>query len=227
MKTVIFDFDGTLTKKNNEIWRNIWAELDALDIDDFLYNQYEQGILNYETWCKEIEKVFIDKKLTKNMLDKLINKIEMMDGYEETLKYFKDKGYMLCIVSGGIDYVIYSLLKDNVKYFKDIKCCMFSFDEQGKLNGITQTDSDEEGKARYILKYMKETNSKPEEIIFVGNGHNDRYVSKTGCHTICINPNNTNHNDKNIWHYYIYQTYNLKNIIKLVDNIYASTKLKK
>ena len=37
MKTIIFDFDGTLTKKSNEIWRNIWIKLDALDVDDELY----------------------------------------------------------------------------------------------------------------------------------------------------------------------------------------------
>ena len=42
MKTIVFDFDGTLTKKSNEIWRNIWVKLDAVDIDDMLYKKYNQ-----------------------------------------------------------------------------------------------------------------------------------------------------------------------------------------
>lgn len=219
MKTIIFDFDGTLTKKNNEIWRNIWKELDALDIDDKLYNEFSEGKINYEEWCKKIEKIYIDKKLSKDTLDKLINNIEMMDGLEETLKELKKRNYNLCILSGGINYVIKSLLKDNIKYFEDIKCNIFTFDENGFIKSIEQEDSDEEGKARYIKKYIKEHNYKPSDIVFVGNGHNDRFVSSSGCHTICLNPNRVNYKDTNIWHHYIEKTDNLMDIIEVIDKI--------
>ena len=84
---------------------------------------------------------------------------------------------------------------------------------------MIDTDSDEEGKARYILNYMKETNSIPNEIIFIGNGHNDRHVSSTGCHTICLNPNGTNHKNKDIWEHYIENTVNLSDILKVINNI--------
>ncbi len=219
MKTIIFDFDGTLTKKNNEIWRNIWREIDALDIDDMLYKEFEKGEIDYEEWCKKIEKVYIDKKLSKATLDKLINNIEMMDGLEETLKELKKRNYNLCILSGGINYVINSLLKDNIKYFEDIKCNTFTFDENGLLKSINQEDSDEEGKARYIKKYMKTHNYKPSDIVFIGNGHNDRFVSSTGCHTICLNPNHVNYKDTSIWSHYIEKSDNLMDILKVIDSI--------
>jgi 2,3-diketo-5-methylthio-1-phosphopentane phosphatase len=220
MKTIIFDFDGTLTKKNNEIWRNIWAKLDALDIDDMLYTKFDNGEITYEQWSIEIEKEFIKRKLNKATLDELISKIELMDNLEETIKILKDKGYDLRILSGGINYVINNLLKDRAKYFSDIKCNNFSFDENGILTSIEDTDSDGEGKARYISSYIKQSNSKPEEIIFIGNGNNDRYVSASGCHTICLNPNGTNHEDTNIWHTYIDNTKNLKDILPLIEKIF-------
>ena len=219
MKTIIFDFDGTLTKKSNEIWRRIWGALDALDIDDGLYDKFNNGEITYEEWNVEIEKEFTKRKLSTSTLDKLIANIEMMENLEETLIYLKDKGYDLRILSGGINYVIENLLKDKVKYFSDIRCNHFYFDENGIITRIKDTDSDGEGKARYILNYIKEANCKPSDIIFVGNGHNDRFVSSSGCHTICLNPNGTNHENTDIWHTYIDNTENLKDIIKLIEEI--------
>lgn len=219
MKTIIFDFDGTLTKKSNEIWRRIWGVLDALDIDDGLYDKFNNGEITYEEWNIEIEKEFTKRKLSTSMLDKLIANIEMMENLEETLIYLKNKGYDLRILSGGINYVIESLLKDKVKYFSDIRCNLFYFDEDGIITKIEDTDSDGEGKARYILNYIKETNCSPSDIIFIGNGHNDRFVSSSGCHTICLNPNGTNHENKDIWHNYIDNTQDLKDIIKLIEKI--------
>lgn len=221
MKTIIFDFDGTLTKKSNEIWRNIWIKLDALDIDEMLYNKFSNNESTYTEWCNEIEKEFIKRNLNSSTLDELISKIEMMDNLSSTLSTLKSKGYDLRILSGGIDYVIKTLLKDNVKYFSDIKSTIFKFDDNGYLTKIIDTDSDEGGKARYILNYMKETNTDPKDVIFIGNGHNDRYVSSTGCSTICINPNGTNHLDEDIWHNYIESSQDLNDILDVIDKIHS------
>lgn len=220
MKTVIFDFDGTLTKKSNEIWRNIWIRLDAADIDDCLYTKYNNGELDYKSWCAQIEKEFINRHFNTIILDELINKIELMDNLKEALIELKNNGYDLRILSGGINYVIYSLLKENANLFSDIMCTKFVFNEEGMLTKIIDMDSDEEGKGRYITNFIKETNSNPQDIIFVGNGHNDRFVSSSGCTTICVNPNGTDHLDKNIWHYYIENTNSLKDIVTLIENIH-------
>lgn len=219
MKTIIFDFDGTLTKKSNEIWRNIWDKLNALDIDDMLYSKVASGELNYDQWMEEIEKEYKKRKFSKEILNELISKIEMMENLEEALKSLKKEGYDLRILSGGIDYVIKTLLKDKTKYFSDIKCCHFLFNEKGLLTKIVGTDSDEEGKGRYVSNYIKETGTNPKDIIFIGNGHNDRFVSLTGCTTICINPNGTNHLDKNVWSLYIENTDDLNDVVKLIKEI--------
>ena len=219
MKTIVFDFDGTLTKKSNEIWRNIWVKLDAVDIDDMLYKKYTSGEIDYSGWCEAIEKEYIKLGFNSRILDELISKIEMMDNLEFTLSQLKKEGYELRILSGGIDYVIKSLLKDKIKYFEDIKCTHFIFDDKGFLSKIIDTDSDEEGKGRYISNLIKEKKCDPKDIIFVGNGHNDRFVSSSGCTTICINPNGTNHLDKDIWHLYIENSDNFKDVLDLIINL--------
>lgn len=219
MKTIIFDFDGTLTKKSNEIWRNIWVKLDALDVDDMLYNKFVNGEIDYVEWSRQIEKEYIKRNFSRQILDELIDDIEMMDNLQETLYTLKNKGYDLRILSGGIDHVIKKLLKDNIKYFSDIKCNEFIFDDAGLLTKIIDTDSDEEGKGRYVKKVIDEYKCDPKDIIFIGNGHNDRFVSSTGCITICINPNGTNHLDKDIWSLYIENTNNLADIVKVIDSL--------
>lgn len=227
MKTIVFDFDGTLTKKNNEIWRNIWIKLDATDVDDILYSKFNDGDLNYDEWSREIEKEFIKRKFNKDLLLELTSNIELMDNVENCLKELKKEGYDLRILSGGIDFVIKTLLKDSVKYFSDIRCNEFVFDDNGYLTKIIDTDSDGRGKQRYVNSIIKETKCDPKDIIFVGNGNNDRFVSSTGCTTICINPNNTDHKDKNIWSLYIKDSNDLNDVLNLVKQLQTKKATKK
>ncbi len=216
MKTIIFDFDGTLTKKSNEVWRKCWEKIDALDVDEELYNKFDSREFDYDDWCKAIEKEFIKRNFNITILNEIMSNIELMDSIDLTLKELKKDGYDLRILSGGIDYVIYNLLKEKTKYFSEIKCCKFCFDNNGLLTEIINTDSDEEGKGRYVAKLIKESKCNPKDIIFIGNGHNDRFVSSTGCQTICINPNGTNHLDSDIWHAYVENTTDLSDLLSLI-----------
>ena len=42
MKTIVFDFDGTLTQKSHEIWTKMWEIIDALDVDYEIYGKYKR-----------------------------------------------------------------------------------------------------------------------------------------------------------------------------------------
>jgi phosphoserine phosphatase len=215
MKTIVFDFDGTLTKKSHEIWTKMWQALDASDIDYKLYLQHKNKEIDYATWCDKIEEEYIKRGFNKQLLFKVASGIELMDNLEETLKVLKEKGYELYIISGGVDKVIYNKLGSLTKYFTKIYACIFEFDHQDNLVKIIPTKYDEEGKKLFIEEYCKNTNTDPKTITFIGNGDNDEYVYLSGCKTICINPSdNTNHQDNKIWHKVIYNTTNMKDILK-------------
>lgn len=220
MKTIVFDFDGTLTKKSHEIWGKIWKELDAMDIDYKLYKAYSNKEIDYIKWCLEIEKEFIKRGFSKDLLMNITQDIELMDNLEETLKILVNNEYKLYIVSGGIDTVIYSKLKDLTKYFEGIYCCKFEFDKSGILTHIEPTKYDDEGKKLFIDEYCNKYNCNPSNITFIGNGDNDEYVYLSGCKTICINPTkNTNYSNSDIWHNLINNTTDMKDILKFIDNI--------
>ena len=218
MKSIVFDFDGTLTKKEHEIWYKMWKSIDALDIDYKLYKAYKNKEIDYIEWCNEIEKEYSKRGFNIDMLKQLSKGIELMDNLEETLSILKDNGYKLFIVSGGVDKVIYDKLGSLTKYFDGIYACGFKFNQDGILEHIEPTPYDDEGKKWFIEEYCKKNNTKPSEITFVGNGDNDEYVYLSGCHTICINPSkNTNHKNKEIWHNVIKDSENMKDILRYLD----------
>jgi len=188
MKTIMFDFDGTLTKKNNNIWERMWQIIGASDVDYKLYKKYKNKEINYIEWVEEIEKEYIKRNFNKAMLLECCKDIEIINGLEETLIALKKEGYKLYIVSGGVDVAIRNTLGCLTKYFDGISSCKFRFDDNGNLIDIIPTKYDEEGKRIFIEEYCTKKNTKPEDITFVGNGDNDEWVYLSGCKTICLNP---------------------------------------
>lgn len=218
MKTIVFDFDGTLTKKSHEIWGKMWEAIDALDVDYELYCKYKNKEIDYIKWCELIEFEYIKRGFNKDLLLSLADGIELMDNLETTLKVLKDNGYKLYIISGGVDVVIYNKLGKLSSYFDGIYACGFVFDENGLLTNLLPTKYDDEGKKLFIDEYCENTGSDPKEITFIGNGDNDEYVYLSGCHTVCINPGKkTRSHDNDIWHNVIDNTTNMLDILKYLS----------
>ena len=99
MKTIVFDFDGTLTKKSHEIWYKMWKAIDALDVDYMLYKKYKNNEIDYIEWCIEIEKEYKKRGFNQELLFNLAEGIELMDNLEETLKILKEKGYNIILLN--------------------------------------------------------------------------------------------------------------------------------
>ncbi len=221
MKAIFFDFDGTLTYTSLNFWKKLWSTLGYSIAEGSyyktLFNDAISGKLTHQEWCDKCSEKFIEAGLTEEILLDIANTIDMMDGFEETMQKFRDRGYMLFIVSGNIMQVIEHNLQDGIKYFEGIYANKFVFDEQGKLTGIIGTKYDNEGKAD-IIKYIAErTEMNISDIWFVGNGENDEWVYTTGCKTLLINPTNTKHTDNSsVWHK---QIKNVTNLTQLLDVI--------
>ena len=218
MKTIVFDFDGTLTKKSHEVWEKMWKAIGASDIDYMLYCKHKNGELDNEQWLEEIEKEYKKRGFNKDILTEVSIGMELMDDLEETLNTLKKQGYKLYIISGGVDKIIYAKLGNLVKYFEEIHACKFEFDEKGLLTHIVNTKYEEEGKKVFIDEYCMKTNTNPKEITFIGNGDNDEYVYLSGCHTICINPHKkTNYTNSTIWHRVINDSTSMKDILPYLN----------
>ena len=202
MKHIVFDFDGTLTKGKGNIWKNIYKTLGYSVDNGSRYKRelmaFLEGRLSYNDWCKINARDYRTKNLTKSILDDLIKDIALFDDALTTIKVLFDKGYKLHIVSGNIGYVVLKVLGENKRYFTSINTNEFVF-ENDKFVDIVPTKYDCEGKAMFVRELMDKGVDKTQ-IYFVGNGINDEWVASTGCRTICINPEDTDSKNQDIWH---------------------------
>ncbi len=215
MKIAVFDFDGTLTTKDHNIWDRMWAEIDARDIDLELFNGYKNGDFDYLGWCERITETYKERGFSLQSLQNVSGDFELVNDIEKTLLTLKENGYTLFIISGGVTAVINRELGHLSRYFNEIYANDFLFDADGKLTEIIPTPYDDHGKKVFIDECVKKYNVSPKDITFIGNGDNDEYVHLSGCHTICINPGKrTRHSNKDIWHNVIYDSNSLTDILK-------------
>ena len=203
MKAIVFDFDGTLTKKNQNIWRMLWEKCGYTTDKNSLYAKlYKMHVIDKkitrQQWFDYTCKAFKEKGLTLQDIIATSKQIELIGGFEETIFKLFDKGYSLHIVSGCLKETIEFKLGTNAILFDGIETNRCIFDKDGKLQRLVPTDFDYEGKAKY-LQLLIQQGYKPEDIIFVGNSDNDEWAHSAGCHTICINPENAEENNSQKW----------------------------
>jgi len=219
MRVVIFDFDGTLTEKNGNLWKKIWSKL-GYDIGEGSYyrnllNKFLNKKITHKEWCVHTLNAYKERGFTREMLDDLVSKISLMSGVDELFYTLHSKGIEMHIVSGNIVSVIENVLGENMKYVTEVKANEFVFDESGLISDIIGTKYDHEGKANYIRELCKQKGYDPNEILFVGNSRNDEWVHKSGARTLCVNPDGTDYANSTIWNKVI-NTDNLMDIMKEV-----------
>lgn len=220
-KAVVFDFDGTLTKKDQNIWKMLWEECGYSTDKNSLYaNLYVSHVIKKEItrnkWFNLTCKAFKEKGLNFFTLYNTSKRLQLIDGLEETLSILNKNGFSLFIVSGCIKEAIEISLGLNTIYFDYIESNRALFDPCGELLKLKPTDFDYAGKARFIEK-IKQAGYKAENIYFVGNSDNDEWAYKTGCKTICINPDHkADANNSKVWHNKIEKLDNLTQILPLI-----------
>lgn len=228
MKAVVFDFDGTLTRANQNVWKELWLYLGDSPGEKSLHKKlYKDCIVDNkitkQQWFDYTEKIFKERNFNYNDLVNISKKIQLIDDADSTLKYLKENGYFLFIVSGCVKEGIEITLKDNLKYFDCIKANCCKFDDKGVFKGFEMTKYDYEGKAEFI-EIIKQNGVPEKNIFFVGNSNNDEWVYKTGCHTICINPENVDTKNKQKWHIVKKNVSSLSEIIPIIKNLEKNKK---
>lgn len=218
-KIVVFDFDGTLTDKDfqKSSWERMWEECGYSVADcDELAKQYFSGQFNHQEWCNKTAERFIDKEFSLDTLDRVAKKTKLIKDCDNLFSYLNKKGVKLFIVSGSVDKLIHMVLGDKLySTLERIQANKMDFDNNGKLEKITSTRYDFEGKARYINGFLKEGYT-PNQIVYFGNSNNDEYVHSTGIKTICVNPAQTDPHSTDIWNDSIH-TQSANDLLKFID----------
>lgn len=225
LKAIIFDFDGTLTKRSLNTWKKLW-EIAGYDTGKEsyyikIYKAFMEGELSHKEWTRLTKNCFVKSELNKHHINAVAKQMELIDGVEGTLRILKKNGIKLHLVSGGVNTVIKKVLGDNVQYFDTINANKFIYDSYGNLVDIKPTNYDFQGKAKFIEEFIKTSGIKAEDICFIGNGGNDEFAHKSGCKTICINPDGTDVSNNTVWNKNVYDLNNLAQILPKINEFYA------
>jgi HAD superfamily phosphoserine phosphatase-like hydrolase len=218
-RVVLLDFDGTLTRSNNDhtTWEEIWVRLGygVNECAEF-HRKFTNGEITHLEWCELTAKKFRAKHLTKVDVDKVADGIFLLPGVEETLQVLEKNNIKIYVVSGSIKYIINRVLGDHRNYFAEIKANEFKFDSGGLFTEIIGTKYDFEGKADFIKQVIVENGIEPYEALFVGNSSNDTWAHESGAVTLCINPKMVDPNNTIEWTHCIRASNNFTDILKYV-----------
>lgn len=216
-KIVLFDFDGTLTKSDDNLttWERIWLFL-GYDINECaeLHRKFNNSEISHKEWCRITEEKFKLKNLNIKDLDKIADDIHLIDGTREVIETLVSNDIKLYIVSGSIKYIIRKVLGDLIIHFETIKANDISFDSKGQIKAIIGTRYDFEGKSNFISQVVNELQIHSFEAFFVGNSLNDEWAHQSGAQTLCVNPSMTNPDHRFKWNYSIRTMTSLKEIFK-------------
>lgn len=201
-QAVVFDFDGTLTsgKTGRTTWERLWMDLGySVKVCQELHLRYDRKEITHAEWCKLTEERFCERRLHKDMVNKISSEINLIKGIRETFLALENQNIKIYIVSGSIRSVIRSVLGGLCEYIETIKANEFRFDSRGYLTEIIGTKYDFEGKATFISEIATELAISPKDILFVGNSINDRFAYISTARTLCINPRLTDTTDRTVW----------------------------
>ncbi|KAA3618260.1 MAG: hypothetical protein D8M58_21780 [Calditrichaeota bacterium] len=178
-KIIGFDLDGTLLRGLEFSWTMVW---DFLGFPEAVrkagMRRYITQQTSYQEWCEWACDQFKEKGLKRSDFKKITENIQVTKNLNEAINILKNDGFIVGLISGGIDVFLYEKIPNADELFDHIYINKFLFDSNGLLTGVNATKYDFEGKAIALEKMCTENGFTLQNSIFVGEGFNDDEVAK-------------------------------------------------
>lgn len=187
-KLVCFDLDGTVIDDIVFIWNNIH---DALKTDKEARREamddFHDGKISYAQWAEHDLMLWKNAGATKQIMLNAIKDVQLIPGARETLTELKNRGIILAVISGSLDFALEKVLPDHKHFFKDVYINRAVFDKDGAVIDLIATKYDFERKAD-ALKEIAERECIPlSEVVYVGDNYNDVKAAEAAGLSIAFN----------------------------------------
>jgi len=209
-KMIVFDVDGTLLLGESG-WETLHKKIGTIESRNEHQKMFREKKINIMEWVKKDIEIWIKKGITIDEINNIISKKRTIKNIEKVLKILKDNGFIIAIVSGGLDIYFDTVLKDVKKYFDYIFINKLIV-KNNKIVDINPTIFDFDNKIDAVKKICDEKKISLDEVIFVGDGINDIKVMKECGFGIALNPKDDLGNSPDV----IINTDDLMDIIKYV-----------
>lgn len=176
-KLICFDLNKTLIEENT--WYNLNLAMGMTPSEDAkLCKLYENRKITYNKWQKELEKIYIKSgKATKENILTEIYKYTYNNGAKEIVRYLKNKGYIVILISGSINLLVERVSKElSIKYYYSNN--EFEFDKRGYLRRIICLGNDKTTKVIQLKNICKKLQLSLDDCICIGDGDNDTELFK-------------------------------------------------
>lgn len=172
IKAVVFDVDGTLTKKNS--WQTIALAMGATWEEDLeIYHAEKAGKLTSDEACRRIITLWKRKDLaTKENFRRIFREMEFRSDAVEIIQHLKKKGLKICLITGSMDMyaeVIAERLGVD-QYYSNAK---LYWNTDDTIDKFTYSVHQSKVKLEQFEGFLKDNNLKPNECAVVGDSSND------------------------------------------------------
>jgi phosphoserine phosphatase/pimeloyl-ACP methyl ester carboxylesterase len=177
-RVIGFDLDGTLLRGIEFSWTVVWKHL---GFPEAVYKaemrNYRKGLITYKEWCDKTCEQFRSRNLRRSDFQEIVRGINVTQKLRETLTTLRSSGFVLALISGGIDTFIEEKIPDAAELFDYICINRIRYDQpSGLISGCDPTPFDFEGKTAALEAICKRHGCSLKEGVFVGEGFNDEDV---------------------------------------------------
>lgn len=174
IKTVIFDMDGTILNTLDDIWASVNFSLNKHDLPlkskDEVRLAVGHGALNL---IKDIVPKHSDEKLIKSVYDAYQTYYDQhsndltapYEGIKDVLRYLKNQGYQLAVVSNKHEYLVEALNNDVFESIFDLSI--------GQTKDIPIKPAPD-----MLYKALKLLNTTVENSVFIGDSDTDMQTAR-------------------------------------------------
>lgn len=166
IKLITFDFDNVLV--DGESLDEVAKLVDSEDEITELTRKAMEGEISFETSLRE--RMNLLKGVSLDDIEKVVKKMPLMEGAEETIEELKKKGYKLATITGNFEIITNRIKELDIDYI----FCNQLHDEDGKLTGEISGPLIVEGsKGEVLQELMNQEGLTAAECAAVGDGAND------------------------------------------------------
>lgn len=194
-KIVAFDLDGTILQGKNfdYSWKLVWEYLgypDGVRKGFHKLHLQDSKSYTYADWCNDCCRYFKKKNLKREDIKTILkeSKIKCAPTLKTLLTGLKECEIFTVVVSGGINtFYELAIPKDIQSLIDRVYINIFNYDSNGKLLDVkphSTVESDFYGKLKHIKDLCSELNCSLNEVVFIGEGYNDKEIGESECFSI-------------------------------------------
>jgi HAD superfamily phosphoserine phosphatase-like hydrolase len=191
-RVIAFDLDGTLLRGLDFSWTLVWQYLkvpEAIWKERMrIYLTGKRTFQDYQLWCDSAYRHFRREGLKREQFREIASNIRLTVNLKRAVQILRDEGFIVAIISGGIDSLLKEMIPDAPSLFDYICINRLHFDDKDYVSGVDATPFDFAGKATGLEAICQAHRVTMEQSVFVGEGFNDEAIAGRAGLTIAYPP---------------------------------------